>query len=191
MENAGRRSATARAYRALLRPGRHKLIGFVRRTQGLMVAPGNPLRITGLADLARAGLRVVQRGPGTGTRILLDELLGHAGLPRAAPDVPVEPSHNAVAAAVASGSADAGFGIEAAARGAGLEFIALAKERYFLVTLAAHLEDPQVQRLRAVLRTPEWQRALASIPGHESDEAGRVLSLRSVLPWWSYRRPKG
>jgi putative molybdopterin biosynthesis protein len=190
LEHAPRRSATAQAYRSLLRPGRHKLIGFVRRTQGLMLAPGNPLRIAGLNDLARAGLRFVQRGPGAGTRIVLEELLQAAGLPGVARDAPVEPSHRAVAAAVASGSADAGFGIEAAARAAGLDFIALAEERYFLVTLAPHLDDPQVQALRRVLQTPQWQQAVAAIPGHAPDASGQVLSLRSVLPWWTYRRAK-
>jgi putative molybdopterin biosynthesis protein len=190
LEHAPRGSPTALAYRALLKPGRHKLIGFVRRTQGLMLAPGNPLRIAGLADLRREGLRFVQRGPGTGTRLVLQELLRAAGMPAVAGDAPVELSHGAVAAAVASGSTDVGFGIEAAARAAGLDFIALARERYFLVTLAAHLEDPRVQALRAVLQTPEWRRTLAGIPGHDEDESGQVLSLRRVLPWWTYRRAK-
>ena len=190
LENAPRGSATAAAYRALLKPGRHKLIGFVRRTQGLMLAPGNPLRIAGLADLQRPGLRIVQRGPGTGTRLVLQELLRAAGMPALASDAPVEVSHRAVAAAVASGSIDAGFGIEAAARAAGLDFIALARERYFLVTLAAHLEDLRVQALRAALQSPLWLEVLETIPGHTPDESGQVLSLRRVLPWWSYRRAK-
>jgi putative molybdopterin biosynthesis protein len=190
IENPSARSPTALAYRALLKPGRHKLIGFVRRTQGLMLAAGNPLRISGLADLQREGLRFVQRGPGTGTRVVLAELLRAARLPGAPGDAPIEPSHRAVAAAVASGSADAGFGIEAAAHGAGLDFIALAQERYFLVTLAAHLETPPVRALRAVLQTPGWQQALAAIPGHADDHGGEVLSLRRLLPWWTYRREK-
>jgi len=192
LADAPPRSPTALAYRSLLRPGRHKLIGFVRRTQGLMVAPGNPLRITGLHDLGRSGLRFVNRARGAGTRVLLDELLhtaGLAGTHTMAGGVRVEPSHRAVAAAVASGSADAGFGIEAAARAAGLDFIALAQERYFLVTLAAHLEHPQVRALRAVLQTPAWQGLLADIPGHSADSSGEVLSLRRVLPWWTYRTP--
>jgi putative molybdopterin biosynthesis protein len=190
IENPPRGSITAAAYRALLEPGRHKLIGFVRRTQGIMLAPGNPLRIAGLQDLRRPGLRLVQRGPGTGTRLVLQELLQAARLPPLPPGVPVEVSHRAVAAAVASGSADAGFGIEAAARAAGLDFVALAQERYFLVTLAAHLDDPRVQSLRAALQTPPWRSALDAIPGHAPDESGHVLSLRKVLPWWTYRRAK-
>jgi putative molybdopterin biosynthesis protein len=148
------------------------------------------LRIAGLADLARPGLRIVQRGPGTGTRLVLQELLRAAGMPALASDAPVEVSHRAVAAAVASGSIDVGFGIEAAARAAGLDFIALARERYFLVTLAPHLDDPRVQALRAALQTAQWLEMLETIPGHTPDESGQVLSLRRVLPWWSYRRAK-
>jgi putative molybdopterin biosynthesis protein len=191
LEAAPRGSPTAAAYRALLKPGRHKLIGFVRRTQGLMLAPGNPLRIASLADLQRPGLRIVQRGPGTGTRLVLQELLRAAGMPALATDAPVEVSHRAVAAAVASGSTDVGFGIEAAARAAGLDFIGLARERYFLVTLAPHLEDTRVQALRAALQSAQWLQALQGLPGHDADESGEVLSLRRVLPWWSYRREKG
>ena len=76
------------------------------------------------------------------------------------------------------------------ATAAGLDFIALARERYFLVTLAAHLEDPRVQALRSALQSPPWLEVLETIPGHAADESGQVLSLRRVLPWWSYRRAK-
>jgi putative molybdopterin biosynthesis protein len=186
--NAASGAPTALAYRPLLKPGRHKLIGFVRRTQGLMLAPGNPLRVAGLHDLARPGLRFVHRGGGAGTRLVLAELLQAAGLPM--PPGPEEPSHRAVAQAVASGSADAGLGIEAVARAAGLDFVALAEERYFLVTLAEHLEDPQVQALRALLRSPAWAAEVAALPGHAPDAPGEVLSLRRVLPWWTYKRAK-
>ena len=68
-------SATAFVYRPLLQPGWHKLIGFALRSQGLMVAAGNPLGIHSLADLARPALRFVNRARGTGTRVVFDELL--------------------------------------------------------------------------------------------------------------------
>jgi putative molybdopterin biosynthesis protein len=101
-----------------------------------------------------------------------------------------EPSHRASAAAVASGSADAAFGIEAAAVAAGLDFVPLAEEQYFLVTLRASLEEPAVQALLALLASPAWHERIAQIPGYAPERSGEVLSLRRVLPWWSYRKPK-
>ena len=68
-------SPTARVYRPMLKPGVHKLIGFALRTQGLIVAPGNPLGIGSLDALARPGVRFVNRQRGTGTRVVLDDLL--------------------------------------------------------------------------------------------------------------------
>ena len=102
------------ALKPLLKPGQHKLIACLRRNQGLMVRPGNPLRLHGLADLARAGqpaaapmARFVNRQSGSGTRLLMDHLLAEQGLaPAAIPGYldAGEHSHVAVAAAVASGA---------------------------------------------------------------------------------------
>ena len=185
-------SPTALVYRPMLKPGRHKLIGFATRSQGLVVAAGNPLGIRTLRDLARPEVRFVNRGRGTGTRVVFDELLAAAGMPPR--DVAgydrVEPSHRAVAQSVSSGSADAAFGIEAAARAKNLDFIALADERYFLATLQTHLEDPLVGTLREVLASPGWQAALDELPGYRPFRSGEVLSLKEVLPWWRYRQPK-
>jgi putative molybdopterin biosynthesis protein len=186
-------SPTARVYRPMLQPGRHKLIGFASRRQGLIVAPGNPLRIATLADLARSEVRFVNRQRGTGTRVVLEELLATAAVRPGSIDGydRVEPSHRAVAESVASGSADAAFGIEAAARARGLDFIGLAEEGYFLATLARNLEHPHVAQLRRVLASAGWQAALGRIPGYLPRSSGEVLSLKKVLPWWSYRKPKG
>ena len=193
LTDAPLRSPTARAYRPLLKPGRHKLIGFAQRTQGLIVAAGNPLALNGLADLRQTGLRFAHRAPGTGTRVVLEELLAAqqieltalGGLER------TEPSHRAVAEAVASGSADAAFGIEAAARARGLGFVALAREQYFLVTLQPSLAHPQVVALLDLLRSAAWQAELNNLPGYAAERSGELLSLRRALPWWTYRKPKG
>ena len=73
-------SLAQRTYQPLLQPGRHKLIGFARRSQGLMVARGNPLGLASIADLARSRARFVNRALGTGTRVLFDELLAQSRL---------------------------------------------------------------------------------------------------------------
>lgn len=194
LDQPGSKSVAAHTYRSLLRPGLHKLIGFAHRTQGLIVARNNPLGITGLADLKRAGLRYVNRAEGTGTRVLLDELLAQAGMHPS--DIQgyasQEPSHAAVAQAVASGAADAGLGIEAAAREQGLGFVPLTQERYHLVCLKSALPEPQVQALLKELQSPEWQATLDKLPGYHGDlaQSGKVLSLRATLPWWNYRKEK-
>ena len=188
---ADSRNSIARALKPLLKPGLHKLIGCMKRRHGLMVAAGNPLAIRTLADLPR--LRFVNRQPGSGTRLLTEHLLAQQGL---APDaIPgffdsAEDSHLAVAAAVASGSADAGLGIEAAARRYGLDFIPLVDESYFLVCLKDVLAHPAVVRLCALLHGPDWPALLHTLPGYEPDQPGQVLSLTRALPWWHYRQPR-
>jgi putative molybdopterin biosynthesis protein len=183
-------SAAQRAYQPLLQPGLHKILGFARRTQGLVVAAGNPLRIAGFGDLPRSGARYVNRALGTGTRLLAEDLLAQAGLhPQ---DVPgwgdAEPSHAAVAQAVASGSADAGLAIEAAAHGHGLGFVPLLEEDYYLVCLKSVLEEPPLRALREVLASPAWHERLGALPGYAPLHAGEVLSLSRQLPWWSFGR---
>ena len=194
LDQSGSSSIAAKTYRSLLKPGRHKLIGFAHRTQGLIVAKNNPLRLHTLADLTRADVRYVNRAEGTGTRVLLDELLAQAGLQST--DIhgyeSQEPSHAAVAQAVASHAADAGLGIEAAAREKGLSFVPLVQERYHLVCLKSELGTPPVEALLAELQSADWQTTLDALPGYDGAQAqsGQVLSLRAVLPWWSYRKPK-
>ena len=186
---SARGSLAQRTYRPLLQPGRHKLIAFARRTQGLMVAPGNPLALRSLADLARTRARFVNRALGTGTRLLLDEWLGQARLQPGAIHgyEHEEPSHAAVAQAVAAGAADAGLGIAAAAAARGLDFVPLGQDDYYLVCLKAALEQAPVQALLQVLRGDAWRTRLDLLPGYDAARCGEVLSLRQQLPWWEFR----
>lgn len=187
------RSPTARVFRPLLKPGLHKLLGFARRTQGLIVPAGNPRGIASLADLTRDGIRLANRAMGAGSRVLLDELLARARIDAASISGYAgdnEPSHEAVAAAVASGAADVAFGVEAAARRRGLHFIVLAEERYFLACLKSALEQPPLRALRELLASAAWRDTLATLPGYTPGDAGAILPLARVLPWWRYRRRK-
>lgn len=104
-----------------------------------------------------------------------------------------EPSHAAVAQAVASGSADCGLGTEAAARAQGLDFVPLASERYYLACLKSALEQPELLRLRELLGQATWQARIAQLPGYAPQASGQVLSLRRELPWWQLapRTPAG
>jgi len=188
-------SMARQTYRNLLRPGLHKIIGFARRSQGLMVAKGNPLGLTSIQDLGSKRARYVNRALGTGTRLLLDELLADAGLPASQLTgyALTESSHSAVAQAVASNQADAGLGIEAAARARGLDFIPLVLEDYHLVCLKSALQEPAVEALCKVLKSAYWQTMLLGIPGYHlanPNTSGQVLSLNQTLPWWRYRTKK-
>lgn len=181
----------AQSLKPLLKPGRHKLIGFTRRTQGLIVPSGNPRALHGLVDVATQRARFVQRQLGSATRLLTDHLLAQAAID--APRIVVarsEDSHTAVAAAVAGGLADAGIGIEAAARAFGLDFVPLAQDDYYLVCLAEALELPAVQALRRALHDRAWQQAVAALPGYSLSNPGEVLSLTRALPWWRFRKAK-
>lgn len=184
-----RNTHTARTYKPLLKPGKHKLIGFALRTVGLMVAPGNPLGLQSLSDVVRQQAAWVNRPLGTGTRVLLDELLMDLALqPQSLKNHDhTQPSHAAAAQAVANGQADAGLGSAAAAQAAGLAFVPLLQERYQLVCLKTALDTPPVQSLRQLLATAAWANQLQQMPGYTPDHSGQVLAMSHWLPWWAFR----
>jgi molybdate-binding protein len=192
LEQPASSSLAARTYKPLLQPGLHKIIGFAQRTQGLIVAKGNPLELHTLADVARTGARFVNRPLGSGTRVLLEDLLALSGLTgqHIAGFERDEPSHAAVAQAVAAGAADAGLGIEMAARARGLDFVPLVNERYHLACLKSSLDQPATRALRELLLTPAWQHHMSQLPGYTPMHSGEVLAMSSVLPWWQFARPK-
>lgn len=186
---AGSAEVFSQALRPLLRPGVHKLIGSHSRRQGLMLRHGVAAPAT-LRDVADAGLRFVNRQCGSGTRLLADHLLRAAGLKADAIDgyaSRVEHTHVAVAATIASGAADVGLGVEAAAREFGLSFVPLLEEDYYLVCLKSALESPAVQRLRQALASASWQGALSDLAGYAPQRSGEVLSLTREIAWWRYR----
>ena len=189
---AGKKTLTERSYKPLLQPGQHKIIGFAQRTQGLMLARGNPLGLHSLHDVVTRRARFANRTLGSGTRVVLEELLAQAGLQtdELRSYEHTEPSHAAVAQAVAAGQCDAGLGIAAAAALAGLDFVPLADERYHLVCLKSALAQPGIAALLQLLQTPTWTAALARIPGYAAMQSGEVLSMRRVLPWWDFARRK-
>jgi len=188
LQDISKKTLTERTYKPLLHPGQHKIIGFAQRTQGLMVRRGNPLNLHNLADVVAQRARFANRGLGSGTRVVLDELLGQAGL--LASQLPgydhSEPSHGAVAQAVAGGQCDVGLGIAAAAQAAGLDFVPLANERYHLACLKSALDQPGIGQLLQLLQSSEWQARVAAIAGYEPLHSGQVLSMRKVFPWWNF-----
>jgi putative molybdopterin biosynthesis protein len=157
-----------------LLPGRDvSVVRLVHRDQGLIVAPGNPLGITGIEDVAKRGLRYVNRQRGAGTRVLLDHELARSGI---SPEAIVgyereEHTHLAVAAAVAAGRADCGLGVLAAARAFGLDLVPVAKEPYDLV----FEPDPILEPLWTLLESAAFRDAVTDLGGYDTAEMGRQI----------------
>jgi molybdate transport repressor ModE-like protein len=173
----------AHAFRGLLDARRDRLIAFAVREQGLILPPGNPRRVRSLGDVASRKLRFLNRQPGSGTRVLVDALLARAGVART--DVrgydSAERNHIAMAGAVASGAADVGFGLRAAAAEFGLAFVLLARERYLFAVRASKLPGAEIQAFLALLRGALAARALARLPGYQGRDAGRVMNVSEVF----------
>jgi molybdate transport repressor ModE-like protein len=172
----------AAAYRRLLAPRRDCLIRFARRQQGLIVQKGNPRGARSLADVARRGLRFVNRQRGSGTRQLVDELLRDA---RIAPDklkgyADEEFTHAAVAATVAAGRAEAGVGVRAAAARFGLVFVPLREECYWLVTRKRTLAERPMERLLAALQGRTLRAMAARLTGYDVADAGAIVPLSAL-----------
>ncbi len=161
-------------------PGRSiVLVTLTRREQGLIVAPGNPQNISSLADLERPDLRYVNRQRGAGTRVLLDYRLEEMGIDPAAVQgyEREEVTHLAVAAAIASGVADCGLGIRAAARALQLEFVPIEWERYDLIIPREHYENPLLQPMLHLLNNPHFRSAVKELPGYDPEPMGRVVTV--------------
>jgi putative molybdopterin biosynthesis protein len=154
------------------------LVTLVGREQGWIVPPGNPKGLEGWADAANSDVRIVNRQRGAGTRVLLDYELEQLGI--APGDVQgyerEEYTHLAVAAAVASGTADAGLGIRAAARALDLAFVPLTHERYDLVIPRRHYEEELLQPLLALLHNDAFRNAVAALPGYDVTPMGQVAA---------------
>jgi molybdate-binding protein len=157
----------------VLRDRQPVIVHLWRREQGWLTPPGNPDRIRGPADLRR--LRVARRRFGTGTRVLLDRLLTESGVPPEQVTGPEASSHLEVAMTVATGQADTGLGVRAAAAALELEFIPAVWEDFDLVLSGATL--PAAEPLIAALRDPGVQTAVAALGGYDIARTGTVEAL--------------
>lgn len=150
------------------------------REQGLMAAPGNPLGLHTVADLAREDVRLANRNPGSGTRVWLDAQLRREGLePDAIPGYDSAlPTHTAVASVVAAGVADAGIGLRASAEASGLSFTPLFMERYDLVMRRDRVSDEAVDALLDSLSSKRLKRSLDTLSGYDTLHTGEEAAGR-------------
>ncbi|MFT3841937.1 MAG: substrate-binding domain-containing protein [Myxococcaceae bacterium] len=149
------------------------VVTFAAWEQGLVVAPGNPLKLRAVSDLARVRVRLVGREPGAGATKLLAQL---------APKLQLEPvmiarGHLEVAQAVAQGAADVGIAIGGAALAYGLDFVPLVAERFDLVFHQPLSADRRIERLIDELSSPSFRRELDALGGYDAQHSGEVLEL--------------
>lgn len=155
----------------------------MRRQHGMLTAPGNPFALTSLADVAKLRLRMVNRQRGSGTRGMIDQLLAANGLQ--ASDLPgyahEEFTHDAVAAAVASGKVDVGIAIRAAAARYDLGFVPLGSDLYCLALHASIAHGTAVAQLVRRFRGDTFKARLAALTGYAT--AGNAATFQ---PWESF-----
>lgn len=170
-------------YAKWMNPKRSRIIHVATRRQGLMVAKGNPLDIFSVADLAKPGVRFINRQPSSGTYFLLECMLKKARIDpaRIVGFNQSEFTHAAVAAYVASGMADAGLGVETPSRRFKLDFIPLAMERYFLLCNAESLNTPHIQAVLEVLNNPQFQALVNELPGYSAEKCGQIDTLQQAF----------
>jgi len=163
---------------AELLPRGGEVIGFCSWREGLVLRPELAAGVTGVADVADRGLRLVNREPGAEARNLLDRELADLGIE--AGQLPGyntrATGHLQVAAAIAAGLADAGVASEPAALAYGLAFVPLAEERFDLVIPAAQAGSREVQGLLKILSSPWLLDQVASLPGYDAGRCGEHIA---------------
>ena len=154
------------------------IVTFARWEEGLVVSPGNPKGVRKPEDLARRGVRFVNRETGSGSRALLDKLLGNAGVPAAKVQgyEHVAFGHLAAAYCVESGDADACVATRSAAQTFGLEFVPLHSARYDLVMRKRTAELPAVKAFLDVLQRATLRRKLEVLAGYDTSQTGALVA---------------
>ena len=161
-------------------PGREiAIVNLAYRIQGLMLSLGNPKKIEGLADLRRPDVVFINRQKGSGTRVLLDLQLRQNGiLASEVRGYELElDTHLAVASTIAKGAADAGLGIEAAARSCALDFLPLFRERYDLVIPKEHYRSRLLSPLLELIASEDFRKVVDQIGGYDTSQTGTTTFL--------------
>ena len=172
-----------RKYEPWLKPRTQRLVRFVRRNQGMIVAAGNPRGIAALQDVAGSSARFINRQRGSGTRLALELMLQEQGIDCAEIKgyYTEEFTHLAVAAAIASGVADAGIGIEAAARRLKLDFVPLFVEDYYLLGKRETVERADIETIVGLIKSDDFAALVEEIPGYDTSHTGEVTNVSDVI----------
>ena len=170
-------------YQRLLQGLDLKVIRFVTREQGLMVRHDSETHLTGLKDLVDPDIRFINRDRHAGTRFLFNLLLQEQGISERQINGAdrEEFTHTAVAAYVAAGMADTGFGVEAAARQFNLDFIHLATEHYLLICREDLLGQSNMHQLLELMRSSDFIDEINKLPGYAPDHCGDICTFAELL----------
>jgi len=157
-----------------------RVIALAMREQGLIVKKGNPKDIKSLIDLVRPGISFINRQKGAGTRVLLDYSLKSVDIisEKITGYGQEEYTHIGIASAVASGRADCGLGIAAAAMAYGLDFIPLFYERYDLVIDQRYADSELLQPLYDIFVDTDFIKSISELKGYNFEIMGKVLMER-------------
>jgi molybdate transport repressor ModE-like protein len=165
-------------YQKLLDPNRYGIIRFVQRQQGLIFHQSNPHKIKAIADLKKGGYSFINRQKNSGTRELFEQLLEQENIiPNSIEGYQDEEyTHSAVAAHIASGMADVGFGIETAAQRFDLGFEPVIKEHYLWAYPLEAETDEDIQAFINTLTDSEFHKQINNLPGYECDQCGQLAN---------------
>jgi molybdate-binding protein len=157
------------------------LITLAQREQGLLLQPGNPRQLSGLHDLDRGKITIVNRQPGSGTRLWLDRRLKIMGITPSRIDGYqwTVDTHEKVGQAIAEGKADAGVGLLATAKKFGLDFLPLFDERFELVIPALAEKEALLQPMLDHLQSSQFRRSIDSLGGYNTADTGRTRTVES------------
>jgi putative molybdopterin biosynthesis protein len=154
-----------------------EIVTLAYRTQGLMLASGNPKRVKRLADIAGKTIRFVNRNAGSGTRLWLDAELHKLNIPsrRINGYDRVVKTHTEAALLIESGKADVSLGLQAAAHQHNLDFVPLFEERYDLILPR---ENEQILLpLLEYIQTSDFRNSLNALTGYNSSHSGEQIIL--------------
>jgi len=168
------------SYIKKLLPGtKTALVKGVKRVQGMMVRKGNPKNITGFKDLTREDVQFVNRQKGAGTRILVDFILKKEGMDQTSISGYEREmtTHMAVAAAVSSGSADAGVGVLSAAKAMDLDFIPIGEEEYDFAIPEKYLEMDMFKQFIDIIKSEEFKDILLELGGYGAEDIGEIIHI--------------
>jgi len=157
------------------------VVNFCRREQGILVPQGNPKKISGVADLAGPGIRIVNRPLGTGTRLLLDREFKKAGIDGEKIDGYTHEVHRhlEVGLEILAGRADAGPGIGAVAGLLNIGFIPIRWERFDLMVLKDRFFDEGIQRFLSLLHDAQFRKIAEALNGYDISMSGKMVFPQS------------
>jgi putative molybdopterin biosynthesis protein len=170
-------------YLGLINAQEHQLIYVVKRNQGLMFKSENATVISTISSLTNNDFRFINRQADSGTRLLFDQLLKAENIqPNEINGYDHEEfTHMAVAAMIANGAADVGFGIAPMASKFNLEFVPLVWEHYCLAIPMRLRKDESARQIKELLQSTQFRESLAAFSGYDASHSGENVTFKDIF----------